>query len=226
MTRKHLVRPFALKTMVADGRFEGYGSVFDVRDAFAEKVAPGAFARSLAQHRRQGSMPAMLWQHDAGQPIGVWTEIAEDEAGLKVAGQLALSTQRGHEAYELLKLGAINGLSIGYATIASAIDEKSRARVLTDVDLWEVSLVTFPANSAARVLAVKADDITDKRSFEKFLREAGFSRARAVAIANHGFCNAPPREAAALGELARRLRQNAQELELTLKGLQTWNSNT
>jgi hypothetical protein len=102
-------------------------------------------------------MPAMLWQHDSRRPIGVWQRMREDGVGLQVAGRLALATRPGAEAYELLKLGAVSGLSIGYVAVASQIDERTRQRVLTDVDLWEVSLVTFPANPAARVTAVKAE---------------------------------------------------------------------
>jgi hypothetical protein len=145
-----------LKALGDDGSFAGYGSVFGVADAFADVVAPGAFTRSLAEHASLGTLPAMLWQHDSRQPIGVWSALREDAVGLQVAGRLALKTPGGAAAYELLKLGAVNGLSIGYVTITSKIDETTRRRHLLEVDLWEVSLVTFPANPRARVTAVKA----------------------------------------------------------------------
>jgi HK97 family phage prohead protease len=151
-----LARPFQLKALGDDGSFAGYGSVFGVADAFADVVAPGAFTRSLAEHASLGTLPAMLWQHDSRQPIGVWSALREDAVGLQVAGRLALKTPGGAAAYELLKLGAVNGLSIGYVTITSKIDETTRRRHLLEVDLWEVSLVTFPANPRARVTAVKA----------------------------------------------------------------------
>jgi HK97 family phage prohead protease len=93
--------------------------------------------------------------HDPTQPIGIWQSIREDGNGLHVEGRLALRTQKGGEAYELLKLGALTGLSIGYRVVASQIDAKRKARILTDVDLFEISLVTFPANEAARVSEVK-----------------------------------------------------------------------
>jgi HK97 family phage prohead protease len=98
----------------------------------------------------------MLWMHDPGFPIGLWLSIREDENGLAVEGRLALRTQKGAEAYELLKMGALTGLSIGYRVISSQIDTKRKVRVLTDVDLFEISLVTFPANEAARINDVKS----------------------------------------------------------------------
>jgi HK97 family phage prohead protease len=162
MNQHYIARPFALKALSADGGFRGYGSVFGVVDAMSDVVAPNAFDRSLAAHRRANTMPAMLWQHDSRRPIGVWQNIAEDKAGLRVDGQLALRTQSGAEAYELLKLGALNGLSIGYLAVASSLDERTGRRTLTEIDLWEVSLVTFPANPAARVTAIKHETPNDQ----------------------------------------------------------------
>ena len=156
MPHERLARPFELKALGEDGSFAGYGSVFGVADEFADTVAPGAFARSLALHARAGTLPAMLWQHDSRQPIGIWSGLREDRVGLQVSGRLALKTRGGAEAYELLKLGAVSGLSIGYVAVASHVDERTRQRVLVDIELWEVSLVTFPANPMARVTAVKA----------------------------------------------------------------------
>jgi uncharacterized protein len=156
MLHERLARPFELKALGDDGSFAGYGSVFGVADDFADMVAPGAFARSLAEHARAGTQPAMLWQHDSRQPIGIWSGLREDRVGLQVSGRLALKTRGGAEAYELLKLGAVSGLSIGYVAVASHVDERTRQRVLIDIDLWEVSLVTFPANPKARVTVVKA----------------------------------------------------------------------
>jgi len=155
MTIQHLTSALQIKTFGADGVFFGYGSVFDQRDAHDEVVAPGAFRRSLAQWQAQGRMPAMLWMHDTTLPVGVWLGLAEDQSGLAVQGRLALRTQKGAEAYELLKLGAISGLSIGYRVAAARVDAKRKIRTLLDVDLFEISLVTFPANDAARVTQVK-----------------------------------------------------------------------
>jgi hypothetical protein len=152
--------PWALKALAPDGSFEGYGSVFNIVDSQADVVAPGAFRRTLAEHRRAGTMPAMLWQHDAREPIGVWESIGEDATGLRVRGRLVLETRRGGEAYALMKAGAITGLSIGYVAVESARDERRGVRTLLDVNLLEVSPVTFPAQSAARISRIKGADDT------------------------------------------------------------------
>ncbi|HUY68250.1 MAG TPA: HK97 family phage prohead protease [Alphaproteobacteria bacterium] len=152
---KHMECGLRVKALDPRGVFSGYASVFGALDQQNEIVAPGAFTRSLGQWRKQGRLPAMLWMHDPTQPVGLWLSVKEDSNGLAVDGRLALRTQKGGEAYELLKMGALTGLSIGYRVIASRIDAARKARVLTDVDLFEISLVTFPANEAARVDDVK-----------------------------------------------------------------------
>lgn len=153
---QHMTSALQVKAFGADGMFSGYGSVFDQRDAHDEIVAAGAFRRSLAQWQTQGRMPAMLWMHDTTLPVGVWLNLSEDHNGLAVQGRLALRTQRGMEAYELLKMGALSGLSIGYRVAAARVDATRKLRTLLDVDLFEISLVTFPANEAARITQVKA----------------------------------------------------------------------
>ncbi len=156
MNIKHISCALQVKTLGVDGLFSGYASVFGKIDHQNEIVAASAFARSLKQWQQQNRTPAMLWMHDPTQPIGLWQSVQEDSTGLLVDGRLALRTQKGGEAYELLKLGALTGLSIGYRVIASKVDAKRKARILTDVDLFEISLVTFPANEAARVNNVKS----------------------------------------------------------------------
>jgi HK97 family phage prohead protease len=174
---------FELKSLKDDGTFEGYGSVFGVKDSYDEIVSHGAFAESLAAHKAAGTMPAMLWQHRSGEPVGIYTEMVEDSIGLKVSGQLALKTSRGAEAYELLKMKAISGLSIGFVTREDSYDRVTGIRTLKKVDLWEVSLVTFPANDAARVQGVKSiEEFQNLRDAERFLRDSGMSRAEAVAF--------------------------------------------
>lgn len=175
--------PLELKNLDADGEgtFNGYGSVFSVKDTYADVVMPGAFTRTLTEAMSKGRMPAMLWQHDYTQPIGVWTEMSQDERGLRVKGQLAINTRAGRDAYELMKLKALDGLSIGYRTRKYVWDETSKVRQLTDVDLLEVSPVVFPANEAARVQAVKADAEPTIRVVEGILRDAGLSRSEAKA---------------------------------------------
>lgn len=164
-----------------DGTIEGYGSVFGVVDDWFDVVAAGAFAQSLVDHKAAGTMPAMLWQHDSGEPIGVWEQMTEDAKGLKVKGRLALETRRGQEAYALLKMGALNGLSIGFCTVpGTSRYNDDGVRVVTQVDLWEVSLVTFQANKAATVTDVKsAGDLVAPKDAERVLRDAGFSKAEA-----------------------------------------------
>jgi uncharacterized protein len=180
------VRSYALQIKATgdDGTIEGYGSVFGVRDNYDDVIAPGAFLESLKSHKAEGTMPAMLWQHDASEPIGVWTEMVEDSKGLRIKGQLALDTTRGKEAHALLKLGALNGLSIGFMSKQWAYDRDSEVRTLTEIELWEVSLVTFPANEKARVTNVKAspDEVVTPKDAERALREAGFSKADATAL--------------------------------------------
>ncbi len=155
MTITHSTFALRVKQLDGNGVFSGYASVFGELDQQNEIVAAGAFARTLAKSRRQNTVPAMLWMHDPTQPIGLWQSVREDANGLVVEGKLALRTQKGGEAYELLRLGALTGLSIGYRVVSSMIDAARKARVLTDVDLFEISLVTFPANEAARVDTVK-----------------------------------------------------------------------
>lgn len=179
------VRSFALQIKAAadDGTVEGYGSVFGVRDNYDDVIAKGAFVQSLKDHKAAGTMPAMLWQHDADKPIGVWTEMVEDEKGLRIKGQLAMETVKGKEAHALLKMGALNGLSIGFMSKEWAYDRDTEVRTLTAIDLWEVSLVTFPANGKARVTNVKsADELQAPKDAEKVLRDAGFSKSDATAF--------------------------------------------
>jgi len=178
------VREFRLTVKAgADGVVEGYGSVFGNTDFWDDIMAAGAFVKSLADHKTAGTMPAMLWQHNSDEPIGVWTEMAEDANGLRVKGQLALNTTRGKEAYELAKMGALNGLSVGFITKQFEYDTETDVRTITEADLWEVSLVTFPANTKARLVSVKSiDDIAAPKDAERVLRDAGFSRSDATAI--------------------------------------------
>lgn len=176
--------------------FEGYGAVFGNLDAYGDVIAPGAFAKYLADVKAgKQQWPSMLLQHGAWgmtsediTPIGVWTDLAEDGHGLKVAGQLA-DTPRGREVHTLMKMSprpAIDGLSIGY--IAKEWEPRSKPedprRTLKRIDLVEISPVTFPANGKARVGSVKSiDELNTLSDVEGFLREAGgLSKSEAVAL--------------------------------------------
>lgn len=170
----------AVKNEEEDGAFEGYASIFGNTDLGNDVVVEGAFAKSISRRGAKGVK--MLYQHDAKQPIGVYDEIREDDKGLRVKGRLALGTQRGREVYELMKMGAIDGLSIGYRVDAKGYDydDKGKRRYLKSVDLMEISAVTFPMNPKARVQAVKSDRTI--REWESFLRdEGGLSRNEAKA---------------------------------------------
>jgi HK97 family phage prohead protease len=165
----------------ANGEFEGYASVFGVVDQGMQVVAPGAFGKSLGSGRNV----KMLWQHDPSQIIGVWDEIKENERGLFVKGRLLKDVRLGAEAITLMRAGAIDSMSIGYRTIEAANEADGRVRKLMEIDLFEISLVTFPMLREAQVTAVKS--IQTERHFEGFLRDAGYSRKDAVAITLHGF---------------------------------------
>ena len=153
-------------------------------DSYKEIVAKGAFNDSLASLKSQGRMPALLWQHRSGEPIGCYTEMREDDHGLFVRGKLALKTARGAEAHELMKMKALSGLSIGFMTREDSYDKVTGIRTLNKVDLWECSIVTFPANDAARVSGVKnIESIESLSDAESFLRDAGgLSKSEAVSF--------------------------------------------
>lgn len=139
--------------LTPDGIIEGYASLFGAIDQARDMVMPGAFRLTL-QQRGLRKIP-MLFQHDPSEPIGVWLELREDMRGLWARGKLIPDVARARELLALLQAGALDGLSIGYRTRHGAIDPKTRIRRLHQVDLWEISLVTFPLLDGARVEAVK-----------------------------------------------------------------------
>ena len=180
---------FEIKALEESGVFSGYASIFGNKDSYGDVVMPGAFAKSLADHRRKGSRPKMFWQHDPHNPIGSWTDIAEDGKGLWVEGRLNMGVQKAQEAYALLKAGDIDGMSIGYHTVSAEPDEKAGVLRLKELKLVEVSIVSMGANERALVDAVKqirGDNLPSLPEFENFLREAGFSKTEATAIAGKG----------------------------------------
>ena len=130
----------------------GYASLFGLRDQGGDTVQKGAYGASLARLAAGGRAVKMLWQHDPTQPIGVWDEVREDATGLFVKGRILTEVEKGREAAALLAAGAIDGLSIGYRTVKAERDGKGQ-RLLSELELWEVSLVTFPMLPEARVSA-------------------------------------------------------------------------
>lgn len=190
-----------LKDISEQGVITGYGAIFNNVDEYGDRIVPGAFAKSLARSASTGAMPLMLWNHKSDEPIGVWTEMAEDKKGLKVKGQLVMEVPRAAQTYALLKAGAMRGLSIGYRTMADGIE--GNVRLLKEIDLWEVSPVTFPANTKATITSVKSTDPLSAfaarlrdgdapsiKEFEDILREAGVPKTLATQIASVGYAKA------------------------------------
>lgn len=206
-------------TGAAEMTFSGYGAVFGNVDSYGDVIQKGAFKNTLRDAKKSGNWPPMLMQHggwgmnaDDMTPVGIWISMEEDEIGLKVEGKLA-NTARGLEAYGLLKMTprpAISGLSIGYYAkefILGTKPEEPR-RTLKQVELVEVSLVTFPANGKARVQSVKSGT-PDIRIAEQALRDVGYSQTEAKRILAQGFNKATSqRDAEGYSELADMIRRN------------------
>lgn len=162
------------------GEVEGYASRFGEVDQGGDVVVRGAYADTLRER-----MPKMLWQHDPGQPIGVWEVASEDDTGLYVRGRILEKINKGAEVLEMVRQGAVDGMSIGYRT-REAENDASGWRHLLKLDLWEVSLVTFPMLESARVDMVKASEMT-QRDFERALIQGdGLTRSVARALISGG----------------------------------------
>jgi HK97 family phage prohead protease len=213
MKTKDSTLALTLKAGAGEGdarTFEGYASVFGVVDSYRDVVEPGAFVESLARQKREGGWPLMLWAHDVREPIGLWEDLAEDAKGLWGKGRLLEGVQKADEAYIRLKAGAVRGLSIGYAELEAEPDKERNVRRLKKLDLFEVSIVAFPANRRAHVDEVRADPAAEElgrklldlgrrirdgeppaiREFEGLLREATVPKSMAVAIASRGYATA------------------------------------
>lgn len=147
-----------LDTQGTEGKVAGYASVFGTADRSGDVVEAGAFAASLSRLRAAGRRVKFLWQHDPSTPIGIWTEVAEDAHGLRVEGELLAGVARGAEAIALMAAGALDGLSIGYRTLRAAPNPETGGRRLLEIDLWEVSLVTFPMLPEARASIGRPSD--------------------------------------------------------------------
>ncbi len=204
-----------------DGTFSGYASLFGKVDLGRDKVERGAFAASLRQRGKQGIR--MLFQHDPAQPIGVWEEIREDAHGLFVQGRILQQSAKGREVLELLRAGAIDGLSIGFKTKKSRTDKRLGVRAITEVDLWEISIVTFPMLPDARVQQVKTHPpqspsrtLPSVRNFERWLtRDAGLTRSEARIVIAKGYAQIAGKQDAANSsatDLARTIRGAARSL--------------
>jgi HK97 family phage prohead protease len=132
-----------------DGRFSGYASVFGIADDAGDVVLPGAFRASL--RKRSASAIKMLFQHDPREPIGTWERVAEDGYGLFVTGRLVAGVPRADALKRLIERRAVDGLSIGFRTVKASRDGGSGLRRIAQIDLWEISVVTFPMLDPARI---------------------------------------------------------------------------
>lgn len=200
LTKQRLDTPLKIKSVSESGEFSGYGSVFGVKDSYSDIVMPGAFKGSLDHWQEKGQMPAMLWQHRMDEPIGIYTKMEEDDEGLYLEGRLLIDDDPlAKRAHAHMKAGSLSGLSIGYSLSDYEWDKDKGAWMLKEIDLWEVSLVTFPANDEARISEVKSaltkgESVTPKQ-IERVLRDVGLSRSQAKAFMSEGFTALKQRDA-------------------------------
>lgn len=202
---------FACEVKFADdggaaGTVEGYASVFNLMDMGGDIVMPGAFRSSLAEWKRKKQLVPMLWQHRSSEPVGTWPELAEDDKGLKVRGSLILDVPQAAVVRALVKGGAVHGLSIGFMTKEAEIDRTTGARKLKKLDLWEISLVTFPMLPEAQVTAMKHSADFDPSFWERAFRDEGLTNreakiatsvARKLVLRDEGRAEPRPRDGAA-----------------------------
>ena len=166
-------------TLSGGTEIEGYASLFGASDRNGDIVQKGAYEKSLAALAVHGRRVKMLWQHDPAQPIGIWEEVREDARGLYVKGRLLDSVYKAREAACLVEAGAIDGLSIGYLTKRAGTTEQGQ-RLLSELELWEVSLVTFPMLPSARVTAKADRQLSDRATLK--LAEVFQSAAQAMTL--------------------------------------------
>lgn len=189
------IREFDLSIKkVGDKGFSGYASTWETVDSYGERIAPGAFAASLSEAEEKGRRFPVLFMHDQGQPIGTWTKLEEDETGLYGEAELWVDdSQTARIAHRGIRDRSLSGLSIGFYPKTHEFDQETGIRTLTQVQLVEASVVVTPANDDARIDVIKAKmahgALPDLPEFERFLREAGFSRTQAAVVANRGLAH-------------------------------------
>lgn len=191
-TKQRLDIPLKIKSVSETGEFEGYGSVFGVEDSYSDVVVKGAFQKSLALWAEKGRLPSMLWQHKMSEPIGIYTEMKEDDHGLYVKGRLLIDgDDLAKRAHAHAKAGSLGGLSIGFILKDWEYDSQKGVYLLKEIDLWEVSLVTMPANDEARISEVKSmlekGETPSPSKIERALRDVGFSRSQAKTFMSKGY---------------------------------------
>jgi len=187
-----------------DGSFEGYGSVFNNKDLGNDVIKYGAFSESIKS--KKPKQIKLLYQHKTDEPIGVIDSLEEDSRGLKIKGRLAMKTQKGKEVYELMKMGALDSMSIGYRLSPDdyKYSDKLKKRTISNLDLMEISMVTFPMNPKAKVTKVKLAEM-DVRELEKYLCDIGMTNSVAEQSAGVLF-KSFNREVNEQGDLVNRLQ--------------------
>ena len=158
------------KSVDGEGKFTGYAATFNNEDLGRDVILPGAFEKSL--QRRPAAKVKMLRGHDPEEPIGIWLDLAEDKKGLRATGQLILDTTKGRETHALMKAGALDGMSIGFRTLKDRYDRTKGVRYLEEVDVPEISIVTFPMNPRATVANVKGHDPERARALVQAINRA------------------------------------------------------
>lgn len=186
--RKKILVPFEVKNDEEKSVVVGLAAAYENIDRGGDFIMAGAFKNSLARLKAEGRKLPMLWQHESRDVIGVWEELAETSEGLVVKGALVPEVARAREAEALLSVGALNGLSIGYRVVkgGSVLDRAKGVRRLSELELVEISIVTFPMNDRARIITPKSfevNKISTRRDMERALRDAGFSKRQAGFVA-------------------------------------------
>ncbi|MXP43694.1 HK97 family phage prohead protease [Allopontixanthobacter sediminis] len=176
------VLPFEIKSIADSGAIEGIISAFGGVDTYGDTIQPGAYTKSIASIAQSGRKMPVLYQHDASRPIGVWTELVERPQGLFGKADLAMDVELAREAHALAKIGALTGISIGFDVAPGGSKQDGNLRLLTEINLWEASLVTFPADPQARVTSIK-ELPRDVDQVREFLRQQGFASRDAAAMA-------------------------------------------
>lgn len=171
----------------SEGQVSGYASVFGGVDSYGDTILKGAYRETLREIKKAKGLP-LLWSHSQFEVIGRWTDLEEDEHGLKVTGELTPNHSGAANAHASLKAGHVDGLSIGFSVLpGGATENDDGTRTLKKIKLHEISIVAFPADSAARVSGVKAAADLTEREFErtilKAMRDAGAEMTRSDAIA-------------------------------------------
>jgi uncharacterized protein len=191
------------------GTFTGYAALFNELDSYGDTIVKGAFATFL----KSNPQVPILWQHDPKSPIGKSILLAEDDKGLKIEAKLTLGADKAKTAHALMKDEAVLGLSIGYYARKSTFDEKTGIRTLLEIELWEVSIVTFPAQQSAGVQSVKST-LTQREIEQKLTHDAGFSRSFARALMSGGLKHALDTQDAVEDQQENSIMQDADEKAL------------